>query len=131
MSSYFDSLTRRVAEAAEQFKTDEAFLTAVVDIEGELFRDVTAITGDREFPDDLREKMMGCLAKKSVYSPGDMPMSEWAKIRVLGIRCSRAINDMHSLFHDLARRRIVTRFGILFDSPTMMAMLRDEHDKGK
>lgn len=63
MSSYFDNLSRAVYEAAQN-ESDESFLESVVQIEAGLYRDVTQLTGDREFPDDLRERILGVLATK-------------------------------------------------------------------
>ncbi len=128
MSSYFDQLSLRVHDARKQHRDDEQYLTEVAAIESELFADVSAATGDREFPDDLREKMMGVLAAKSVYQLPNLPPNEWARERAL-FGSSRAIEDMHELFHDLARRRIATRFcPSLPDSPTYIVALRDDHD---
>ncbi len=130
MSSYFDAMNRAVSEAAEHEPDDAEFLRSVWGIEHQLYREVTYITGDREFPDDLRERMLGVLAVRSVYCPGRVVASKAARDRVLRTRSSVAIEDLHSLFHELASRRIETRFGMLSDSPTHMAALRDDHDKG-
>ncbi len=129
MSSYFDALQREVSEAAEQCgENDAAFLDAVQGIEGRMWADVTAITGDREFPDDLREAILGAFAVKSVHQVGDLPMPEKARERVLAYRSSRVVEDIHDLFHDLARRRLQTRFGLLSDNPPGILARRDEHD---
>lgn len=104
MSSYFDALQREVREAADRHEDDAAFLEAVSDIEGRMYADVTAITGDREFPDEMREKMLGVLATVAVYQPTDLPIPERARELVLRCRYSRAVEDMHELHHDLARR---------------------------
>lgn len=129
MSSYFDSMAREVRVIAG-WGTDEVFLPALREIEERLYRDVTAVTGDREFPEDLREQMLGVLATEAVYQPGDLPSPERAVEAATASRCSRAADDLHDLFHELARRRIETRFGILGDSPTHIALLRDDHDGG-
>lgn len=129
MSSYFDALSREVAEAFE-IEDDDQLVETVRNIEARLYRDVTYLTGDREFPDDLREKAMNVLAIQSIYCPGDFPEPQKAMRRILGrVGYSRAVEDMHELFHELARRRLPTRFCVaLSDSPTHMALLRDEHD---
>lgn len=49
MSSYFDALSREVAEAALD-TSDDDFLDALAAIECRLFREVAAATGDREAP---------------------------------------------------------------------------------
>lgn len=130
MSSYFDKMAKRVREARDEHDDDERYLTAVAEIEGELFADVSAAIGDREFPDDLREKMLGSFAATSVYQPGEgLPPNEPARDSAL-FGSSRAIEDMHDLFHDLARRRIATRFcPALPDSPTYIVALRDDYDQ--
>lgn len=129
MSSYFDALVREVGLAADDAgENDEQFLAHVTEIEKRMFRDVTQISGDREFPDDLRERMMGVFAVKSVYHPGKLEAPERAIELVLRCRSSRCIEDMHDLHHELASRRIVTRFGILSDHPVNNLARRDEQD---
>ena len=129
MSSYFDALSRRVRAARDENEDDNNYLITLAEIEGELYKDVCAATGDREFPEDLREKMLGVLAAKAVYQPTDLPPNEWAEERAL-CGSSRVVEDMHDLFHDLARRRVKTRFcNSLPDSPTYIVVLRDDYDK--
>lgn len=132
MSSYFDALSREVSEAADRFgfEDTEQFLAEVVAIEERMYQDVVLVTGDREFPDDLREKILGVLATVAVYQPGRVPMPSRARELVTRTRYSRAIEDVHDLFHEVARRRIETRFGILSDNPPSILALRDEHDGG-
>lgn len=130
MSSYFDALSREVAEAADQFESTDLFVAAVSVIEHKLYDDVTRITGDREFPDDLRNRMLGVLAREAVYQPGTLLAPEWAVERVGGGRWSRAIESMHELFHELASRHVTTRFGRLSDNPVAMRTNRDAHDGG-
>ena len=128
MSSYFDALSREIAELADQDRGDEEFIFEVIKVEERLYADVTAITGDREFPDDLREKIMGVFAVWGIYQPGKLPISSKAEQFLLFSKCSEAVESIHELFHDLARRRIQTRFGLLSDNPTQIALLREEHD---
>ena len=128
MSSYFDAAARAVREAGDHEPSDAEFLESVVEIERQMFREITAVTGDREFPDDLRQKMLGAFAVESLYQPGRVPVPEKAREYVLMMRSSRVLDSLHELFHELARRRIVTRFGWLSDSPTQIRVLRDDHD---
>jgi hypothetical protein len=128
MSSYFDALSREAAVAADGIDDDEAFFNEIVDIDRRLYEDVSAITGDREFPDDLRHAMLGAFAVHSVFQPGNVPVPKKARMRVLAYRGSRVVEAMHDLFHELARRRIQTRFGLLNDSPSYMLVLREDHD---
>jgi hypothetical protein len=131
MSSYFDRLQSAVNEADRKSLQADGidFLRSVWDIEAQLFSDVTEITGDREFPDDLRERILGVLATRAIYQPGRLPMPEKARAYVLRCRSSWAVEAVHSLFHELARRRIETRFGMLSDNPNHINALRDEHDR--
>ncbi len=129
MSSYFDEMAARVRKAREEHSDNGQYLLAVAAIEGELFADVSRAIGDREFPKDLREKMLGLLAAKSVYQLPNLPPNDWARERAL-CGSSRVIEEMHDLFHDLARRRVTTRFcAFLPDSPTYIVALRDDYDE--
>ncbi len=129
MSGYFDNLNRSVREAASN-ESKEEFMFSVIAIEAQLYREVTAITGDREFPEDLREKIMGAFATSSTYQPGRLPVPERARDYAIATSSSKVIEEIHDLFHELARRRVKTRFGVLNDSPTGIKILRDEHDDG-
>lgn len=131
MSSYFDEATREVAEAAERFERDEGFLQACAEIEERVYRKVTLVTGDREFPDDLRERILSAFAVQSIRQHGDekiLPPPARAVEYVLATRGSQVIDSVHELFHELARRGTHARFGWLSDSPTQILMLRDEWD---
>ena len=128
MSSYFDELNRKVAQAAEDHESDEDFLVELMVIEGDLYHDVTRFTGDREFPDDLRERIMGMFAVKGVFQPGYTPIPERAADYALATRSSLLVEDMHDFFHDVARRRVLTRFGLLSDHPKFDGDRRDRED---
>lgn len=129
MSSYFDALARQVREARETFDEDDAYFDAVAEIEEGLARDVSLAAGDREFPDDLRERMMTTLATKGVYQPPGLPPNQAARERAR-FGTSEAVEDLHELFHELARRRIATRFcGSLPDSPAYIVALRADHEE--
>jgi hypothetical protein len=129
MSSYFDDKSKRVSEAAESFRgDDQSYLRAVADIESELIHDVTLASGDREFPADLREKAMGLIARCHVGVFASLPPLQQARTRCIVMRYSELVEEMHSLFHELASRRIVTRFGHLSDHPRDIWQRRDEHD---
>ncbi|MEE8536892.1 MAG: hypothetical protein V3S71_02720 [Acidobacteriota bacterium] len=118
MSSYFDSAQRVARQSYED----------LVAAEEQVFKDVTYVTGDREFPDDLREKILGVMAVEFAWHPSGVPQNERAVEYVKMMSYSRGIESVHSLFHELARRDIWTRFGRLSDSPTQIRHLRDEHD---
>ncbi len=119
MSSYFDN-AQRMARRSYQF---------LLEAEEQVFKDVVAITGDREFPYDLREKILGAMAVGFVYQVGDAPVPTIPEYAARNMGYSAGIEQVHDLFHELARRRIKTRFGVLSDSPTQMVKLRGEHDE--
>lgn len=127
MSSYFDARTREVAEAAEQFEQDASFLARVQEIEEKVFGDVARITGDREFPSRMREQAMNLCALQSARVIGECRNPK-AEARALATRSSAMIEALHSLFHEVARARIQTRFGLLSDDPIGDAERRDAED---
>lgn len=129
MSSYFDAIQRDIHEARAK-ENDAEFRETLIAADARLFRDVTRVTGDVEFPDDLREKMLGVLAVYGCWQPGDV-RNEKAIEYGMAVSFSRAADKLHELFHELARRQVKTRFGLLSDSPTQIAVLRDDHDGGK
>lgn len=129
MSSYFDDKTIRVSEAGDAFRGDDSsYLRAVADIESELIHDVTLAVGDREFPSDLREKAMALIARWHVGTFATLPPLPEARTRCIVMRMSELVEEMHTLFHEVASRRIVTRFGHLSDHPRDIWHRRDEHD---
>lgn len=133
MSSYFDELELRV-RALAQAETPEtiqrnptAFIEALADLEAEVIKTVSLATGDREFPDDLREKIQGVIAVRRVrrWCGWNEDARDWA----LTIKSSHLFSDLHSAFHEVASRGIKTRFGLLFDNPEGIVRRRDAHDK--
>ena len=127
MSSYFDDLGMQLAHA-EQLP-EPAFLAVIEDVEEGLYKTVTQVTGDIEFPDDLRQKIMGAFAVHGIYQPGKLEPTEKALDYTMSVRCSRVLDQIHELFHDLARRNLWTRFGRLGDNPPMILALREEWEK--
>ncbi len=135
MSSYFDSLAREVRESSERYfrcETGEpGFEADVIAIEQRLISDVTLCTGDREFPDDLRQKALGLIAQWHVGVHASLKPRNKSLDWLRSLRSSRLVEEMHSLFHEVARRRIETRFGLLFDNPEAAWKRRDAHDTEK
>jgi hypothetical protein len=125
MTSYFDAHARHVYEAGAEL---DGGLETVRGIEAEVFREVSLCTGDREFPADLREQVMAAFAVLGVWQPEGCPANEAAVERFRATGISEAIECVHSLFHELARRRVQARFGLWSDSPSQNLVLRDEHD---
>lgn len=129
MTSYFDALSAEIAQGPEDPKQ---YLEHVREIEGRAWATITALTGDREFPDDLREQILGAFAVHGVWQPKGCIPNEKAEARILEHGCySRLIEKLHDLFHDVARRRHETRFGRLSDHPAFDLARRDDHDEEK
>mgnify|MGYP001605286391 CR=1 FL=1 len=60
MSSYFDSLNAELRQLFEQGKVPPLFWSSHYEpLEDRVVRTCSLVTGDREFPDDLREKIQG------------------------------------------------------------------------
>lgn len=135
MSSYFDAIMREFRDISPL--PEEEFLARATEIETRVIREVSLTTGDREFPEDLREKIQTCIAMMVYdYEPyasdgrareRKIPLNENSRDWLLTMRYSRMCERLHSLFHELASRRIQHRFGgLFFDSPTMFLKQRDE-----
>ena len=127
MTSYFDDLRTKVRETSSLFESDEQFLLEVEAIEREVIKDVSYVTGDREFPDDLREKIQGLIAvHKTEVTTGQPPTR--AREMNLRMRRSQLLQELHSAFHEVGYRRIKTRFGVLSDNPRVNCLLREQHE---
>src|SRR5437899_3118341 len=125
MTAFFDAAAREVGTYAATFKDDEeAFLRAIGWLEAGIIRDITRLTGDREFPDDLREKILGDIVLWRVGA-GELPETHGRR-NAREFRDSVLIERLHDRFHELARRRVVTRFGLLTDDPHQSLLLRQE-----
>jgi hypothetical protein len=73
MTAYFDAATREVTTYATAFRDEEdKFLIALGWLENGIIAQVTRLTGDREFPDDLREQILTDIAVWRVDA-GDLP----------------------------------------------------------
>ncbi len=128
MSSYFDRWDREVRDAAMDHPRDFEFLEAVIAIEQSRVREISLVTGDREFPDALRERIQGAIAVHAVSI--QMPdQCEKARSYTRSTRASALSGQLHSLFHEVAGARIETRFGLLNDDPAYMLVLRDEYEE--
>jgi hypothetical protein len=126
MSSYFDAKQLEVDKAFECAKTRKHFCRRLVEIEEQVFRDVCRITGDREFPATLRERIMDACATERV-DVGGVPNRRGLE-QCIRFGWSHYIETMHSLFHEVAQSRTETRFGLLTDDPIGDAERRDHHD---
>lgn len=118
MSSYFDAKIREVCAAFDD--GHEEFLATLRAVEAEVIRDVSQATGDRHFPEDLREKIQGKIAVWEAR-PGSR-----GEEHALMMFKSVLIEELHSLFHVLVDRRIQTPFGPITDHPVEFIKSRDE-----
>ena len=124
MTTYFDNLTH-------QIKSSD--LPTAIHIEAQVVDTVSLACGDREFPADMRNKIMEAIAIWQMcpcYAPTvDHPQANHHSIRHYNIcGTSILIATLHNLFHDLARQHIPTRFGLLTDDPSEIVRTRDQHD---
>ena len=105
MSSYFDAKSNGVIEASERFRKDaEGFMSAVEEIEKALIADVVLAVGDREFPNDLREKAMSLIANWHIGVYAGLEPRAKAVEFTKSMRMSELIERMHALFHEVAQR---------------------------
>jgi len=115
MTSYFDQAQKKV-RVASSMHAEDAFMEVLADIEGRVVQHVNLVTGDREFPDDLREQIQGIIAVYGVSTPEGLPPTAGYKRALLTHR-STLLHELHEAFHDVARRKIATRFGKWGDDP--------------
>ncbi len=92
----------------------------VKEFENQAIEDVKLIIADREFPEDLRIEILSVIDRLNI---GTEQGKQWFKAMV----SSRLLRTLHTIFHEVARRRIKTRFGMLSDSPSQCLMLMDDH----
>lgn len=128
MTAFWDDKTSQVTQASTHYETDDAFLAQVGDIEKEVVHIVSLTTGDREFPNDLRERIQACIANRCCYQVGDLPANEKAVEYLLSVRSSMLIEDLHSLFHEVAQRKPKHRYGYFSDDPSGFLRIRDEEE---
>ena len=127
MTSFFDDYDTEVTEAAQQ--DDRNFLSQLASIEEDLIKWIYLCCGDREFPGEMRERILGIIAVHRVKLSCKY-RNDNAASYAMTTRCSRLIGELHSAFHKLAASRYKTRFGVLSDSPKHIVVRRDDHDKG-
>jgi hypothetical protein len=132
MTAYWDKLRNEVNSAARE-RADNDFVDTVIDIEARVIREVSLTTGDREFPDDLRNEIQGLVAIHAI-DPGrallDGRSAELANDRarawLLTMRYSMLLEELHRAFHRVAERRATNRFdGHFSDDPMSFLRARD------
>ncbi len=127
MTSYFDDLRREVVEASKTAEDDDEFLSTIERIEARVISDINLVTGDREFPDDLRERIQSLIARGQTKVIEGLPPTHHRDENVL-MRCSFLLEELHTAFHVVGGRRIQTRFGVLSDHPRAILAMRHDHD---
>lgn len=112
MSSYFDEASGNIANFAKA----PDFMKALEQEEARVARDCELLCGDREFPTEFREKILGVIATQSV-APCPSGVEKRSRLLAEAARYSAMIEKLHDIFHELASKRIKTRFGLLTDHP--------------
>ena len=123
MTAFFDDLAKQVSTIG-----DHDFINQLIQVEQELIRTVSLATGDREFPESHREKIQGIIAVRGIQPVSTLPVNERQKEMAEMMHYSELVTELHSAFHALASERIETRFGMLYDDPFGINILRDAHD---
>lgn len=127
MTTYFDQARKDVRVAASMH-ADECFMDAVAGIEARVVQHVNLVTGDREFPDDLREEIQGIIAVCGVTTPKGCPPTTGYK-RTLVTRRSLLLERLHEAFHEVARRKVQTRFGKWSADPEASLVARENWER--
>ncbi len=135
MSNYFDDLDKQVHQINFQFEGDvydvNAFVEEVARLEDKVIEVISLVVGDREFPDDLRQRILGIIAIHRLRGIPDVDKGGFHAVArgfTEQLRRSALFSQLHSAFHDVARRRIRTRFGLLLDDPADIVKRRDAYD---
>jgi len=128
MTSFFDDYNREVSAAAETEMPDKAFLFFIAYLEREMIPKINLVTGDREFPEELREKIQGLIAMNRTTSVGDIKARQQALDEATLGRTCPLVTELHRAFHVVGSRRIKTRFGVLSDNPDVNLAMRADHD---
>ncbi|NIT79620.1 MAG: hypothetical protein GWN58_33220 [Anaerolineae bacterium] len=124
MTTYFDEAVRDVTTQAGL--PDDEFLENLRSVEARVCTDVSLCVGDREFPDSMREKILGIIAVWQVREDGGVPTK--GRLFALVSRTSFMLGELHGAFHRLAAGRVKTRFGMLTDDPEANLKMRACHD---
>lgn len=135
MSSYFDTFDRQVRDLAKDHRHNpDAFIDALATLEQGMARDCELFAGDLETPESVRQCIMAVLSLAAVRpfhppfnNPGMARFHQPTRAEETA-RCayfSTLSQDMHGLFHDIARMRYQMRYGLVFDNPAEAVAARD------
>jgi hypothetical protein len=121
MTHVFDEALRQIRHVSADSKkwgadADDIFLERLTAIERHLAAEALRLADDTEFPPDLAQAIRECVAALSV-SPADSPAQPFGAQQAVVLHTSPMLTQLHELFHELARRRVTTRFGLLTDDP--------------
>ena len=123
MTAFFDDIAKQVSALG-----DHNFINQLIQIEQDLARTVSLATGDREFPEYHRERIQNIIAIRGIQPVPGVPVNQKQLELAEMMHYSELVTELHSAFHKLASERIQTRFGMLFDDPFGITILRDAHD---
>jgi hypothetical protein len=119
MTSFFDNATSAVTALAPFVaagESDDLYVQRVQHIEMPVILAVLANIAAPEFPNDLRHKACTIIGRhKYTFDPKE---GRTARTMLLTTRHSDLLSDLHSLFHELARRRVPLLNTTWSDSPT-------------
>jgi hypothetical protein len=123
MTKYFDDVSAEISGGRNS--VDE-----ITEIERRVVSHAVLVCGDREFPQDLREKIMSIIACEAIHPLIEHGFqcpkaTQYAEVT----KSSKLIEKLHEVFHEVAARQIVTRFGLLTDDPADILVTRDKWEK--
>src|SRR4051812_5997557 len=102
MSSYFDAVESEVREIVRNTKDrpfEETF-EQVAAVEAKVCDEVSLVVGDREFPQDLRELIIGQMAVFSLnwHWPENLPPKTQGRLWLQMVGDSKLLRVLHSSF---------------------------------
>ena len=130
MTSFFDSASSKIREAADKISekektqgaamADRGFLAEVLKVENEVLVPILQLIKDQEFPADSKMMIEAKVARFSVQT-------EHGRQHVVAVRYSKLIEDLHDIFHSLGSRHLRVRWGVLSDKPDSMVAILEEY----
>jgi len=85
------------------------------------------VSGDKEFPDRFREKVLEIIVKDGLESM--LGQNQESVMFYNALRRSRLLSSLHSLWHQIAALRVRTRFGVILDDPRDTIKTRELWEK--
>ncbi len=110
---YLEDINQRAGEAGSF-----DYLQAYGTIERRVVSDCTFAAMQPEFPADLREQVHRVVLRHGIETmPDNAPPADFETEAEHHHRLQNLVNDMHSIWHDVAHRGICVEGGYLGDSP--------------